>query len=47
MDTQICPAFWRRFVGKLAADLVFYAPTIVSYELLRRRARPVMEELPL
>jgi hypothetical protein len=28
--------------GKLAADLVFYVPTIVSYELLRRRARPVM-----
>lgn len=24
--------------GKLAADLVFYLPTIASYELLRRRA---------
>ena len=33
--------------GKLAADLIFYVPTIVSYELLRRRALPVMEELPL
>jgi hypothetical protein len=31
--------------GKLAADLVFFVPTIVSYELLRRRARPVMLEL--
>jgi len=26
-------------VGKLAADLAFYVPTIASYELLRRRAR--------
>lgn len=34
------------FAGKLAADLVFYLPTIVSYELLRRARRPV-EELPL
>jgi pilus assembly protein TadC len=34
-------------VAKLAADLVFYVPAIVSYELLRRRARPIMEELPL
>jgi len=24
--------------GKLAADLIFYVPTIVSYELLHRRA---------
>jgi len=28
-------------VGKLVADLIFYIPTIVSYELLRRRALPV------
>lgn len=28
------------FLGKLAADLGFYAPAIVSYGLLRRRARP-------
>jgi hypothetical protein len=34
-------------VGKFAADLVFYVPTIVSYDLLRRRARPVMEKQPL
>jgi hypothetical protein len=33
--------------GKVAADLVFYVPTIVSYELLRRRAQHVMEKLPL
>ncbi len=26
-------------LGKLAADLAFYLPTIASYELLRRRAR--------
>jgi hypothetical protein len=26
--------------GKLAADIVFYIPTIASYELLRRRQRP-------
>jgi hypothetical protein len=32
--------------GKLAADLLFYVPTIVSYEVLCRRARqvPVQEE---
>jgi hypothetical protein len=34
-------------VGKLAADLAFYVPTIVSYELLHRRARPLMEQLSL
>ena len=35
-------------VGKLAADLVFYVPTIVCYELLRHRARPTtMQEVPL
>jgi hypothetical protein len=34
-------------IGKLAADLVFYVPTIVSYELLCRRARPRMEKLSL
>lgn len=28
--------------GKLVADLLFYLPTILSYELLRRRARRVM-----
>jgi hypothetical protein len=28
--------------GKLAADLFFYVPTILSYELLRRRARPAL-----
>ena len=33
--------------GKLVADLIFYVPAIVSYELLRRRALPIMEELPL
>ena len=33
--------------GKLAADIIFYAPAIFSYELLRQRALPVMEELPL
>jgi hypothetical protein len=31
--------------GKLAADLVFYVPTIISYELLHRRARIAIEEL--
>jgi hypothetical protein len=31
--------------SKLAADIVFYVPAIVSYELLRRRARLVVEEL--
>jgi hypothetical protein len=31
--------------GKLAADICFYVPAIVSYELLRRRARPAMEKL--
>jgi selenocysteine lyase/cysteine desulfurase len=31
--------------GKLAADLVFYVPTIISYELLRRRERIAIEEL--
>jgi hypothetical protein len=30
--------------GKLMADLVFYLPTIVGYELLRRRMRPKIEE---
>lgn len=33
--------------GKFLADVVFYIPTIVSFELLRQRARPVAEELPL
>ena len=31
--------------GKLAADLVFYVPTIISYELLHRRGRITIEEL--
>jgi hypothetical protein len=32
--------------GKLAADICFYVPAIVSYELLCRRTRPAMEKLP-
>ncbi|NWG21118.1 MAG: hypothetical protein HXY39_12450 [Chloroflexi bacterium] len=31
--------------GKLAADVIFYIPTIVSFELLRRRAQPMTKEL--
>ncbi len=31
--------------GKIAADLVFYVPTILSFELLRRRAQPITKEL--
>jgi hypothetical protein len=34
-------------IGKLAADLVFYIPTIASYELLCRRARLLGERLSL
>jgi hypothetical protein len=33
--------------GKLAADLIFYLPTIASYELLRRHRRHAREQLPL
>lgn len=29
--------------GKFVADVVFYIPTIVSFELLRQRARPITE----
>jgi hypothetical protein len=32
-------------IGRRSPDK--YVPAIVSYELLRRRALPVMEELPL
>jgi hypothetical protein len=32
---------------KFAADLIFYVPTIISYELLSQRAQPIVEELPL
>lgn len=36
---QLAPSPAIGFVaGKLAADLIFYVPAIVSYELLRRRA---------
>ena len=33
--------------GKIAADVVFYVPTIISYELLHRRARPAIKGLSL
>lgn len=33
--------------GKFAADLVFYVPTIISFELLHRSAQPIAEEQPL
>lgn len=33
--------------GKLAADVIFYIPTIVSFELLRRRAQPMTKELSI
>ena len=33
--------------GKLTANVIFYVPTIISYELLNRRERPIIEELSL
>lgn len=33
--------------GKLVADLIFYVPTIISYELLRRRALHTLVHQPL
>jgi hypothetical protein len=45
---MLAPSTALGFVaGKLAADVIFYVPAIISYELLHRRARPAMEELPL
>jgi hypothetical protein len=34
-------------MGKVAADVVFYVPTIISYELLRRSTRQGIEELSI
>jgi hypothetical protein len=40
----LLPAPWlAALAGKLAADLVFYVPTIVSYELIRRRDSDLKE----
>ena len=35
----------KESAGKILADVTFYIPAIISYELLRRRAQPIIAEL--
>ena len=40
----VTPPALGALAGKLVADLLFYLPTIASYELIRRHRRPASEE---